>query len=301
MVFLHPALKVSRNGGDAVCDVCRQPWVDREFHLECIRSEQVQRCQIYDDHKILGSRRLEGERRSWRLVHTSDTKQGIEFRCGNCGFSMGESGDQFVRHALEFCPRFSCTWDQDFKVLKEPGGRKFKSWTMQELRVLWRCLEISKLSGKPGWKERMESAWRGAEMRDVSLSSLVNKVREIRLGKLTRLERENIGRKVRRQYLFKDAIDERDEDPVEEEELLNNEEAENDETPTFEQWIDQGNEELQEEAPLQEQIIVERRDVWSSGETVRPVNEEEKLLLERLREVFKAKRVAEVPSLKLRD
>lgn len=87
-----------------------------------------------------------------------DTKPGIEFRCGNCGFSMGESGDQFVRHALEFCPRFSYTWDQDLKVVKDPDGRKFKSWTMQELRVLWRCLEISKLSGEPGWRERMESA-----------------------------------------------------------------------------------------------------------------------------------------------
>ena len=106
---------------------------------------------------------------------------------------------------------------------------------------------------------------------------------------------------IRRQYLFKDAIDERDEDPVEEEELMNNEKAENDETPTFEQWIEQGNEELQEEAPLQEQIIVDRRDVWSSGETVRPVNDEERLLLGRLREVFKAKRVSDVPSLKLRD
>merc|ERR1712048_270384 len=166
---------------------------------------------------------------------------------------------------------------------------------------LWRCLEISKLSGESGWKERMESAWRGAEMRDVSLSSLVNKVREIRLGKLSRLERENIGRKVRRQYLFKDAFDEREEEVVEEEAPLNEGEDENEETVTFEEWREQVNEEDQEDAPPQEQIVVDRIDVWSSGETVRPVNEEEKSLLKRLREVYKAKKVDDVPSLKLRD
>ena len=77
---------------------------------------------------------------------------------------------------------------------------------MKELRVLWRCVEISKLEKEAGWKDRLEAAWRGAEMRDVSLSSLLAKVREIRLGKLTRLERENIGRRVRRQYRFVEVI-----------------------------------------------------------------------------------------------
>ena len=43
VVFLFPALKVSRNGGDAICDICRQPWKDRKSHLKCIRSEQVDR------------------------------------------------------------------------------------------------------------------------------------------------------------------------------------------------------------------------------------------------------------------
>ena len=145
VVFLHPALKVSRNGGEAVCDVCRQPWRDRQFHANCVRSEQVQRCQVDHSPRVLGSRQVDGERRSWRLLHSSDTKEGAEFRCGNCGFNMGESCDEFVRHALEYCPRFSCAWDLDYKVLKEPGRRKFQPWTMKELRVLWRCVEISKL------------------------------------------------------------------------------------------------------------------------------------------------------------
>ena len=90
---------------------------------------------------------------------------------------MGENCDEFVRHALEYCPRFSCLWDLDFKVVKETGGKKFKPWSMKELRVLWRCLEISKLEKEAGWKDRLEAAWRGAEMRDVSLSSLLAKVR----------------------------------------------------------------------------------------------------------------------------
>ena len=51
----------------------------------------------------------------------------------------------------------------------------------------------------------------------------------------------------------------------------------------------------------QAQEPIDTVDVWSSGETVRPVNDEEKALLGRLREVFKGKRNPNVPSLKLRD
>ena len=64
VVFLHPALKVSRNGGEAVCDVCRQPWRDRQFHVSCVRSEQVQRCQVDHNPRVLGSRHVDGERKS---------------------------------------------------------------------------------------------------------------------------------------------------------------------------------------------------------------------------------------------
>jgi len=89
------------------------------------------------------------------------------------------------------------------------------------------------------------------------------------------------------------------EDSVEEEICLNDEEA------LFVQWKEQGNDEQHEEVDFdvlgnvsldetadelpQEQIVVDQNDVWSSGDTVRPVNDEEKLLLGRLREVFKAK------------
>ena len=93
-------------------------------------------------------------------------------------------------------------WDSDFKVLKDPEETKHKVWTMKEYRVLWQCFEISKLKGESGWKERMESAWRGADMRDVSLRSLVNKLRDIKFGKLCLLERESIGRRVKGMWEF---------------------------------------------------------------------------------------------------
>ena len=70
-------------------------------------------------------------------------------RCGHCGFNMGDNGDEFVRHVLQFCPRFSCSWDSDFKVLKDPEETKHK-----EYRVLWQCFEISKLKGESVWKEQ---------------------------------------------------------------------------------------------------------------------------------------------------
>ena len=106
VVFLYPALKVSKNRGEAICEVCRQPWKDRKFHVGCVRSEQVERAQTDNDH-LLGSRLMEGERRSWKLVHTSDTSEGTDFICGNCGFNLGEECNEFVRHALEYWPRFS--------------------------------------------------------------------------------------------------------------------------------------------------------------------------------------------------
>ena len=57
----------------------------------------------------------------------------------------------------------------------------------------------------------MEAAWKGAEMREVSQRSLMNKLKLIKCGKLSRLERENIGRRVRRQDLSRQAIDEAEE------------------------------------------------------------------------------------------
>ena len=75
IVFLFPSLKISRNGGVAICDVCRQPWLDRRSHMNCVRSEQVDRVQTDPDSRVLGSRFVEGERRSWRLVHPPTQKE----------------------------------------------------------------------------------------------------------------------------------------------------------------------------------------------------------------------------------
>ena len=150
-------------------------------------------------------------------------------------------------------------------------------------------------------------------MRDVSLSSLLAKVREIRLGKLTRLERDNIGRRVRRQYLFVEAIQE-----CEENNLNEDIDLEPDDLP-FDKWIAQTNEDVplepQEEDFEQEDLVnapVDAEpihgqaddatvDVWRSGDTVRPLTEEEVPVLARLREVYRTKRKESAPSLKSRD
>ena len=99
VVFLYPALKVSTNGGEAICDVCREPWRGRIWHSKCVRSEHVQRIQRFDeaDQTVLGSRVICGQRRSWRLVKPGEVSEGKEFCCGNCGFNMGQSCEEFIR------------------------------------------------------------------------------------------------------------------------------------------------------------------------------------------------------------
>ena len=72
---------------------------------------------------------------------------------------------------------------------------------------------------------------------------------------------------MRRQYLFKEAIQESVEDIVEDE----TEEIENEEPATFEQWKEEGNEELLEDVhfqvsgngeQVQEPIIIDERDIF---------------------------------------
>jgi len=129
---------------------------------------------------------------------------------------------------------------------------------MKEYRVLWQCFEISKLKDESGWKDRMESAWSGADMRDVSLRSLLTKLREIKFGKLCLLERESIGRRVRSKYLCEDAIQECAEEDEEEicavaalddESLVSEEEDAVPVDLTFDEWFAQGNEEILEDTP----------------------------------------------------
>ena len=229
----------------------------------------------------------------------------------------------FVCHALEFCPRFSCSWDSDFKVMKDPAEAKHKVWTMKEYRILWQCFEISKLKGESGWKDRMESAWRGADMRDVSLRSLLSKLRDIKFGKLCLLERESIGRRVRSKYLCEDVIEECEEeaeeddfstlDNLEEEHSVSDRDDSMSVDLSFEEWIVQGNDEPLEDVlfnageveesnvlkvDLELKVSAERTDVFAEGKSVKPLDEEAKDVLKRLREVFYSKAKESVPSLK---
>ena len=233
---------------------------------------------------------------------------------------MGDSGDEFVRHILEFCPRFSCSWDLDFKVVKDPADNKHKAWTMKEFFVLWQCFEISKLKAEAGWKDRMEAAWRGADMRDVSLKSLMIKLRDIKFGKLCLLERESIGRRVRSKYLCEEVIEECEEEAEEDEgsaqdnfddDLSVSDKDDLDSVDfTFDDWVSQVNDENLEagmpdvaeveepNADLEVKVSVERIDVFTEGKTVQPLDKEAKDLLKRLREVFHSKAKESVTSLK---
>ena len=182
VVFLYPALKVSTNGGEAVCDVCRQPWRGWIWHSKCVRSGHVQRIQIFDeaDQKVLGSRVICGQRRSWRFVKPGEVRERKEFCCGNCGFNMGQSCEEFIRHALQHCPSFSWQWDSTDKVSTTDEGIG-RPWSMREYRVLWRCHEIGKACGTTAdWKEKIFTAWKGAGLRDATLKSLMSMLRVIR-------------------------------------------------------------------------------------------------------------------------
>ena len=87
---------------------------------------------------------------------------------------------------------------------------------------------------------------------------------------------------------------------------------------TFEQWMAQDHDgSYQEDAlnePLEElmdqdaltvdpdvRVCAERVDVFREGKTIRPLNDDEKGVLSRLREVFSSKAKESVPSLKSRN
>ena len=87
---------------------------------------------------------------------------------------------------------------------------------------------------------------------------------------------------------------------------------------TVDEWFAQGNEENLEDTPpeiapeddeelnilnvdLDAKVSVERIDVFSEGESVKPLDEEAKDVLKRLKEVFASKAKETVPSLKCRN
>ena len=332
VVFLYPALKV-KCSKDAVCDVCRKPWGSRLGHQNCVRTEHVKRAQC-GDSQSLGSRVISGERKSWRLVKPDDVVDGVEYRCGNCGFGMEENCDEFVRHALHFCPAFKRDSDSEDCQTEETLAAKGKVWTMAEYRSLWRCFVISKLEGERDWKARFVAAWRGAGMRDVSEKSLDYRLGLVRTGgKLTRLERENIGRYVRREYAVTEVIDEEDEEV----ESSDGEEREEGEWDTEDELdfelglfgvdhrhgpcdsdeddcgLDSSSGEDSDGIDpvvvdpvvvggrMVDRVVVERADVWESGDVVQPLTEEARDVVTRLREVYHSKKTLKVPSLKSRN
>ena len=50
-----------------------------------------------------------------------------------------------------------------------------------------------------------------------------------------------------------------------------------------------------------DRVVVERADVWESGDVVQPLSEEARDVVNRLREVYHSKKTLKVPSLKSRN
>jgi hypothetical protein len=142
-------------------------------------------------------------------------------------------------------------------------------------------------------------------------------------------ERGSIGRRVKSKYLCEDVIqecvEEEDEDEICADDASDSDlVCDKDETApvdfTYEEWVAQGNEVILEDVPLDVEsaaedfeepnvrdvdldvkVSAERIDVFSEGKTVKPLDDETKGVLKRLKEVFSSKAKESVPSLKCRN
>ena len=307
------AAQPERNQKGRVCNVCNRVWLCRAEHRQCVQC--VSDEQRVDDPRerlraaelSVGSRFGGGLRRSWRLREecarsgVEVIKKEIEYVCGCCGQDFGEDWQLFWVHVERECQVFSFigeVWKDDASVgsLKivpkvEENVTTRERWSSKEDRTLWEVYQRSVLDGVVGYKVRMWEEWIALGMRNVKIDTLAGRLSKIRGGTLSSLERDDIRRTVQRQCL-----------PVVAE--LDSQEDGDDQWTDFvvEDVVD---DEMVEDVGVdvvQERVEVDRVcDVWVDGDAVTPVNEEQKAVASRLREVVAMKKFIQVPSLKSRN
>ena len=306
------AAQPERGHNGRVCSVCNRIWLCRAEHRHCVHSVSDQsrvsdpRERLRQTELVEGSEFVGGLRRSWRLREeackaTELVKKEIEYTCGSCGENFGEHWERFWVHVESECQVFSFKgeiWKDDVSISKlkvvpkiEENTCTRERWSSKEDRKLWEVHERCLLDGDGNLWQRVWEEWTALGMRRVKVQTLAARVRKIKMGELSGLERDDIRRMVRRQCLpvVVESVDENPcvecVDPVVEEHL---------DDPVVEEADDQEH--------VHERVHVDRVcDVFVDGDAVTPVTEEQGAVVARLREVMLMKKFIEVPSLKSRD
>ena len=160
--------------------------------------------------------------------------------------------------------------------------RKEKEWKPEDNRLVWECY-IASEPGKRGFMERMENLWIEKDGRRIGRKSLRAKVQHIeKRNILTKTERDEIERR------------------------LNGQESENDEggenLPESEEGEENGNENVRSVEKENDhdnvRVVLDRIDVAVVGGEPRLLNEEDKKIMQRIREIFNSNADIVIPSLK---
>ena len=158
-----------------------------------------------------------------------------------------------------------------------------------------RCESV--VDGVDGYRVRLLNAWMNLGMRMASIGTLVGRLGKIRRGTLSSLERDDIRRTVRRQCL--PVVTELDDEVVEADGQTEDCVGED---AMYDFVVENVVDDIVVEDVVRESVVVDRVcDLWVDGDVVMPVDQEQKMIVSRLREVITMKKFIQVPSLKSRN
>ena len=153
--------------------------------------------------------------------------------------------------------------------------------------MLWECFARSGGVRSGGYIDKIKEMWDGGELSVRSKASLISQLKQIEAnGLLTLFKRDEIAKSVR-DYQTGSF----DQEVTEESVLLDNEKVE-DNSLDFE---------VAERERPEARVILNRLDVWRSGEEVRALANEEKTVMGKLRSIFESDEVVSILSLKTQE
>jgi hypothetical protein len=196
------------------------------------------------------------------------------------------------------------------RIVPSKGDR----WTYKEKKVLWEVYEWSKPDGTSGANDRMYEEWVRRGLREASKETLQAHMSKVQCGDLSPLWREHIRKEVRerRERETRNSVTRVANDPVVEVETVSEDrrivdEQENEVLEVvgvYEQEPMRDEQGVREALAEEAGVSVEARstDFWKDGSDERmELDEEMRMVLKRIREVYMNEEIVQVPSLKARE
>ena len=217
--------------------------------------------------------------------------------------SSEESENESVADVLEAEPSRKKVGSRKEGSLR---GRNKQPWTQEECKVLWECYVRSGGSGSDGYIKRLVDMWDGRDVNVRPQAALLGQLRSLKSGrKLSEFEKREIERKVTMERIA----------PAGQESIENEEDVdfniENQDLSAKESGMEVENQvrDSSHNEPVAQmtadivnsefpKVSAERLDCVTDEGVLRVLNEVEKGVLERIREVFHSREQVEIPSLK---